>query len=78
MKEKKGKQLIGLLICLIIGGAALGVGISRGVFNDVGSAFGNIHIDKKSLLTLVVMVFLVLAPRSSRLRRACCAMPRPS
>ena len=61
MKEKKGKQLIGLILCLVIGGAALGVGLSQGIFTNVGSVFGNIRIDKKSLLTLVVMIFLVLA-----------------
>ena len=61
MRDKKGKQLIGLLICLVIGGAVLGLGISRGVFTDIGSAFGNIRITRRSLLVLVVMVFLVLA-----------------
>ena len=61
MKKTKGKQLIGLLVCLIIGGGALGLGISRGVFNNAGSLFGEIHISKATLLTLVVMVFLVLA-----------------
>ncbi len=61
MRDRKGKQLIGLLICLVIGGAVLGLGISRGVFADIGSAFGSIRITKRSLLVLVVMVFLVLA-----------------
>lgn len=61
MKKTKGKQLIGLLICLIIGGGALGLGISRGVFTNAGSLFGEVHISKATLLTLVVMVFLVLA-----------------
>ena len=61
MKEKKGKQLIGLLVCLAIGGAALGLGFGRGIFTGADSVFGNIRINTKSLLTLVVMVFLVLA-----------------
>lgn len=61
MKKTKGKQLIGLLICLIIGGGALGLGISCGVFTNAGSLFGEVHISKATLLTLVVMVFLVLA-----------------
>ena len=61
MRDRKGKQLIGLLICLVIGGAVLGLGISRGVFADIGSTFGSIRITKRSLLVLVVMVFLVLA-----------------
>ena len=61
MRDRKGKQLIGLLICLVIGGAVLGLGISRGVFADIGSAFGSIRITRRSLLVLVVMVFLVLA-----------------
>ena len=61
MRDRKGKQLIGLLICLVIGGAVLGLGISRGVFTDIGSAFGSIRITRRSLLVLVVMVFLVLA-----------------
>lgn len=61
MRDRKGKQLIGLLICLVIGGAVLGLGISRGVFADIGSTFGSIRITRRSLLVLVVMVFLVLA-----------------
>lgn len=61
MKQKRGKQLIGMLICLVIGGAALGIGLGRGIFDNAGSALGAIQISKKSLLTLVVMVFLVLA-----------------
>ena len=61
MKQKKGKQLIGMLACLIIGGAALGLGISRGILNNAGGILGSIQISKKSLLTVVVMVFLVLA-----------------
>ena len=61
MKSKKGKQLIGLLICLIIGGAALGIGLSQGIIKDAGSVFGDIRISKEALLSLVVMVFLVLA-----------------
>ena len=61
MKEKKGKQLIGLLICLVIGGGALGLGFGQGIFDKAGSVFGNIEISAKSLLTLVVMVCLVLA-----------------
>ncbi len=61
MKSKKGKQLIGLLICLVIGGAALGIGLSQGIIKNAGSVFGDVHISKESLLSLVVMVFLVLA-----------------
>ena len=61
MKQKKGKQLIGMLACLIIGGAALWLGISRGILNNAGGILGSIQISKKSLLTVVVMVFLVLA-----------------
>ncbi|MCR5297473.1 MAG: mechanosensitive ion channel family protein [Clostridiales bacterium] len=61
MQKKKGKQLIGLLVCLAIGGAALGFGISDGVFKSAGSVFGNIQIDKASILTLIVMIFGVLA-----------------
>jgi len=61
MKSKKGKQLIGLLICLVIGGAALGLGISRGTFRNAGTIFGDVHISKAALLSLVVMVCLVLA-----------------
>ncbi len=61
MKEKKGKQLIGLLVCLVIGGGALGLGFGQGIFTKADSVFGNIQINAKSLLSLVVMVFLVLA-----------------
>ena len=61
MKEKKGKQLIGLLVCLVIGGAALFYGDWRGIFTDIGSALGNIRFSEEVFLRLVVMVFLVLA-----------------
>ena len=61
MKEKKGKQLIGLLVCLVIGGAALVYGDWRGIFTDIGSALGNIRFSEEVFLRLVVMVFLVLA-----------------
>jgi len=61
MKDRKGKQLIGLLVCLAAGGAVLGLGISRGVFTDLGSVFGRIQVSGRSLLVLAVMVFLVLA-----------------
>ena len=62
MKEKKGKQLIGLLICLVIGGAALGLGISRGIFSEAGNALGRIRfISVDTVITLVMMAFLVLA-----------------
>lgn len=61
MKEKRGKQLIGLLICLVIGGGTLGIGISSGVITSEKSVLGDIHISRESLLSLVVMVFLVLA-----------------
>ena len=61
MKEKKGKQLIGLLVCLVIGGAALFYGDRRGIFTDIGSALGNIRFSEEVFLRLVVMVFLVLA-----------------
>lgn len=61
MKEKKGKQLIGLLVCLVIGGAALFYGGRCGIFTDFGSALGNIHFSEEVFLRLVVMVFLVLA-----------------
>ena len=61
MKEKKGKQLIGLLVCLVIGGAALGIGLNRGAFKDTGNALGKIQFGVNILITLVVMVFLVLA-----------------
>ena len=61
MKEKKGKQLIGLLVCLVIGGAALFYGDRRGIFTDIGSALGNIRFSEEIFLRLVVMVFLVLA-----------------
>ncbi len=62
MKEKKkGKQLIGLLICLVIGGAALGIGIGRGIFDGFGDALGNIRFNEATILKLIVMIFLVLA-----------------
>ena len=61
MKEKKGKQLIGLLVCLVIGGAALFYGDRRGIFTDFSSALGNIRFSEEIFLRLVVMVFLVLA-----------------
>lgn len=62
-KKGKGKQLIGLLLCLIIGGAALGIGVKGGVFNSVEGAFSAFrNIDVKSvLLRLAVMICLVLA-----------------
>ena len=51
MKQKKGKQLIGMLACLIIGGAALGLGISRGILNNAGGILGSIQIrDRKSVV----------------------------
>ena len=50
-KKGKGKQLIGLLLCLIIGGAALGIGVKGGVFNSVEGAFSAFrNIDVKSVL----------------------------
>ena len=61
MKEKKGKQLIGLLVCLVIGGAALFYGERCGIFTDFGSVLGNIRFNEEVFLRLVVMVFLVLA-----------------
>ena len=61
MKDSKLKQWIGLLLCLLIAEIALGFGLFRGVFNNVGSVFGGIHFDEKTLITLVVMVFGVLA-----------------
>ena len=62
MKEKKkGKQLIGLLICLVIGGAALGIGIGRGIFDGFGDALGNVRFNEATILKLIVMIFLVLA-----------------
>ncbi len=61
MKEKKGKQLIGLLVCLVIGGAALFYGERCGIFTDFGSVLGNIRFSEEVFLRLVVMVFLVLA-----------------
>lgn len=62
-KKGKGKQLIGLLLCLIIGGAALGIGVKGGVFSSVEGAFSAFrNIDVKSvLLRLTVMICLVLA-----------------
>ncbi len=61
MKGKRGKQLIGLLVCLAIGGGALGLGINSGIIKNAGSLLGKIHISRESLLMLVVMIFLVLA-----------------
>ncbi len=61
MKEKRGKQILGFLICLAIGGGALALGMSNGMFTSLDGALGNIQINTKSLLMLVVMVFLVLA-----------------
>ena len=61
MNHRKGKQWIGLLICLILGGAALGLGIHRGVFTDLAGAFGTLRITLDTLLALAAMVFLVLA-----------------
>lgn len=61
MKEKKGKQLIGLLVCLVIGVAALFYGERCGIFTDFGSVLGNIRFSEEVFLRLVVMVFLVLA-----------------
>ena len=61
MGKKKAKQWIGLLICLILGGALLGIGMHLGVLTDLGSAFGSFRITGSSLLALGVMVFLVLA-----------------
>ncbi len=61
MKGKKGKQLIGLLVCLVIGGGALGLGLGSGILNRAGDAISSIHIDGSTLLRLVAMAFLVLA-----------------
>ncbi len=61
MKEKRGKQLIGLLVCLVIGGAALFYGDRRGIFTNFSSALGNIRFSEAVFLRLIVMVFLVLA-----------------
>ena len=46
MKEKKGKQLIGLLICLVICAAAFFYGDSRGFFSSFSSALGNIRFNE--------------------------------
>jgi len=61
MREKKGKQLIGLLVCLVLAAAAAGFGVRRGIFDSVSGVFSSIHIDAASLLKLAVMVFTVLA-----------------
>ena len=61
MKEKKGKQIIGLLVCLLIGGAAFFYGDRRGFFTSFSSALGNIRFNEEILVRLVVMVFIVLA-----------------
>ena len=61
MRENKGKQFIGMLLCLAIGAGAAGFGLHRGIFEGIESVFGSIHINAASLLSLAVMVFLVLA-----------------
>jgi len=61
MKEKKGKQLIGLLVCLVLAAAAAGFGVNRGIFDTFSGVFSGIHVDAASVLTVVVMVFMVLA-----------------
>ena len=61
MRENKGKQFIGMLLCLALGAGAAGFGLKKGVFEGIGSVFGEIRIAPVSLLSLAVMVFLVLA-----------------
>lgn len=61
MRERKGKQLIGLLLCLVLAAAGAGFGLKQGVFDNLGGVLGSIHFDGASLLKLFVMVFLVLS-----------------
>ncbi len=61
MRERKGKQFIGMLLCLAIGAGAAGFGLKQGIFDGIESVFGNVHLNGASLLSLAVMVFLVLA-----------------
>ncbi len=61
MRERKGKQFIGMLLCLAIGAGAAGFGLKQGIFDGIESMFGSVRINGASLLSLAVMVFLVLA-----------------
>lgn len=59
MKNKK--TLIGLIICLVVLAAATGVGMVTGMFNSIAGAFAGISIDFKTIVTLLIMAFFVLA-----------------
>ena len=61
MKDNKGKQFLGLLLCLVLAAGSAWGGMALGSFEDVRSVFSGIHLDPASLLTLAVMLFLVLA-----------------
>ena len=61
MKDNRGKQFLGLLLCLLLGAGAGWAGMKLGSFADVRSVFEGVRLDPASLLTLAVMVFLVLA-----------------
>lgn len=61
MKSEKGKQLIGLVICIAIVVSATGVGVVMGLFENVSDAFGTLKLNWATVLSLVVMVFMVLA-----------------
>ena len=61
MKDNKGKQFLGLLLCLLLAAGSAGAGMALGSFRDIRGVFSGIHLEPSSLLTLAVMLFLVLA-----------------
>ncbi len=61
MKDNKGKQFLGLLLCLVLAAGSAWGGMALGSFDDIRGVFSGIHLNPTSLLTLAVMLFLVLA-----------------
>lgn len=59
--NKKNKNLIGFVICVVIACAAAGIGLASGLFSSFGDAFRGINVSVADIVSLVVMAALVLA-----------------
>lgn len=58
---KNSKNLIGLVVCLVLLGAATGVGMLTGTFDSAAGVFSAIRIDISTFVRLIIMACFVLA-----------------
>ena len=58
---KKGKSLVGLIVCLAVLAGATGIGIFTGMFDSISGVFSNIKLNFTVFFTVVIMAFFVLA-----------------